>query len=425
MEPNLDNEPEEIEIEIGPLHPDYIIPVIQGASPLGRLTAFSTIVNMVDGEKFGELAPLVKQGLFHLVVLSLNRSNLTDIGIVVLALWRLSFAFSDDFEAVIDEIPFEFLLSIPNSIEVVDFLHDSARHYDAFAKQLLSLRNQLSAAVGIWFLQSMAFCKSALELLGTLADVEGAEFDFSCVEQLNRRDFPADIRALALHVLFRAYGAEAIAPLLELFYNEDMTSTILEIINDVYLEATDEFKPKRFVARALNFLAIPEAAVLLAHAAPRVSPKIRHHIIEQIFQFPDLSIQRFDAIFRICSQCRVKLVPPFLNQLIDFLATVTDPEVVSCIEVTLIMHPDFFALPDAQEKLLALFENETVALAAFRICANCCWRVQVNLQLLHAFTEFARRLEQDMDKELAQIVAKFLKAQETFIVGLQGTQSKS
>jgi hypothetical protein len=76
------------------------------------------------------------------------------------------------------------------------------------------------------------------------------------------------------------------------------------------------------------------------------------------------------------------------------------------MEAILELHQEWFEGVEGQEMLFRGIQNESVH--AFRLCLKCCGEVEIAGPLIEAFVEFAREIEEELDRELHEEVAEFL-----------------
>ena len=416
MEPETGDGPEPSELSLGfaPDDPSIIVPQIQRLAMTSRTLGFETIVNCTE-RRSPAMDKLVQEGLIQLVISSINETNLKIIGVVVTALRHLSAVYTAEFEALIPSIPFEFLLTRTSSSEVIDFLEQSAFNFDGFAAALLSAGDHLANAVSNWLQAGEATARATLELLATLAQVPNAPFDFGCVKPFLDGNFSPDIRALTLNVLLQAdkqNWQEYLKRLMEIFFNEEDSGTVVELLHDMYIEQKELFEPHlpQILERLVQRIQLPGAAVLLADIAPKLDEKARENVIQLLFT-QELTIERIDAIYRICGECQVRLPNEFVAALGDALVSNESAEVLMCVAALLEQYPEFFASEAGQEKLhQALQRPFDFAVIAFKLCVNCCSNCPVAGPLMEAFHSFATEYEKDMDEELHAAVAAFCAA---------------
>ena len=105
----------------------------------------------------------------QMVISQMTEANMAIIGLVATALRHLSAVYPEKFRSLIPTIPLPFLLSVPKSTEVIDFLQQSAFNFDSFAAALLSTGQKLAVAVGNWIQKDEPHACATLELLATLA----------------------------------------------------------------------------------------------------------------------------------------------------------------------------------------------------------------------------------------------------------------
>lgn len=408
-------EPSELAVGFGPADPSIIVPQIQRLAITSRTLGFETIVNCA-GERSPEMEQLVRDGLIQLVISSINDSNMKIIGLVVTALRHLSATYRDEFQALIPTVPFEFLLTKTSSSEVIDFLERSAFNFDSFASALLSFGEVLANAVANWLQASEDTARATLELLATLAQTENPQFDFGCVKPFLDGNFSPEIRALALNVLIQAdpeNWARYVEMLMSIFFNENDSGTVMEILHDLYVDRPDVFETslQEIFTRLVQRVDVPSAAIVLADIAPQLDDAKRQTILELLLNQPVLTIERADAIFRICEGQQLRLPDAFVDRLGRELTTGESAEALACIEAILKSYPEYFATEAAQEKLCAALQRPfEFAVVAFRLCVNCCAGHPVAPPLMEMFHAFASEHENEMDGDLHEAVAAFLEA---------------
>jgi hypothetical protein len=407
-------DPEEVSFGFFPSHPELVIPEIQKLSLENRTIGFEALVNLVDQGATEDLAPLIEQGVMALVISQLNDSNRSIIGLVATALRRLSSLFPDEFQARIGDIPFPFLLNIPNCPEVIDFLERSVCNFDSFASALLACGDVLATALGNWLQAGEATAHPSLELIYQFAQIPSAPFDFACVRPFLDDDFPTNIRALTaniLRVIDSANSAMYHEILFNLFYTQLPSPTVIQIMHDLYLESPRLFVPQieQVWGRLLDSLSTPDSAILLADLAPKVPQDTAEAAITQILAQDPLLIERVDAVFRICGTNDITLPQPLLMRLAQEMAVNDSGEVLQCIEAILMDYTEFFADPEAQELLFkALQRPPEFAIAPFKLCLLCCAECPIAPPLLEAFHEFATEFESELSDEFHSRVAAFL-----------------
>jgi hypothetical protein len=158
-------------------------------------------------------------------------------------------------------------------------------------------------------------------------------------------------------------------------------------------------------ARAVDLLALPDAAILVADLAPVLGDDVRREGALRILAQAPLCIERADSVFRIC-QKGLMLPPEALALMAAALDEDGDPEVVECVEAVLAFHPEFLADALGQEALFGALRRGSVG--AFRLCLKCCADVEIEEQLLLEFARFAEDASEDIDPEMQLEVAEFL-----------------
>jgi hypothetical protein len=281
---------------------------------------------------------------------------------------------------------------------------------DDFSDLLLSNGDALTLAVERWFQSGEMLVTAALELLSTLALVPGTTFDFQCVKPWADGGSPSNIRALALDILLKTEPEHAevyLEALLGMFYNDNVSSTVIQILHDLCLVSLDAFAgaaPAMF-ARSLELLEVPDAAILVADLAPVLEEDVRREGALRILAQAPLCIERADSVFRLC-QKGLALPPEALVQIAAALDEDGDPELLECVEAVLAFHPAFIADPLGQEALFGALQRGSVG--AFRLCLKCCADVEIAPQLLLEFARFADDASEDLDPEMHAEVAEFL-----------------
>ncbi|KAH0785899.1 hypothetical protein GPJ56_010160 [Histomonas meleagridis] len=406
-------EPEEIQIGFMPSSPEMVIPQIHSLSTISRTIGFESLINCTNNGLTPELQALLDQGVFPLVISQMCTENQKIIGVICTAARRLSAIAPQQFDALIERIPFQYLLSIQKNPEVIDFLQQSAENFDKFAYALLSNGDQLLAAVGQWLQDSEDTAKPALELLSTLSQIQGVNFDFNCIKPFIDGQFSPDIRSLALNILIQVDPQsidQYLNLLLTIFLNDPLTPTVIQVLHDAYLQYIDKFQPviPQIYARSLSEIQIPFTAVLLADISNSLDQQSKAQIITAIFAQPELTIERADAIFRIISSSNITLPVNFIDQLLSEIGKSDDRELDDCIEAILCIHHEYFSTEEGQAKIFQLFQNQNSQISAFKICLNCCMQKPVRQELMQCFVGFAQQFESEFDEEMHQTVAQFL-----------------
>jgi hypothetical protein len=316
---------------------------------------------------------------------------------------------------VIGTIPLPFLLTVPNSTEVIDFLQQSSFNFDSFAVALLSCGELLFSAIGTWLQGGEQLAKSSLELILTLAQFpEAAGFEFGCVKPFLDGSFSPEIRGLAIDILMQVESDRFemyVQMLLEIFYHEDGSPTICEVLHDICIGHPDIFRPvaSQIIDRAVQLIEVPGAAVLLADLSENLDGLGKARVVEAIVNQEILCIERVDAIFRILQHNGVELAPEWLLRLITELGKNESEEVLQCLSEILKTRPDFVASSIGQEQLLAVMQREEqFALIGFNLCLKCCADVPLNADLMEAFHIFANHFGENFDEELGVEVSMFL-----------------
>jgi hypothetical protein len=406
--PEDGGDPEELEIGLSLSSAELIIPQLRLVSLTSRRIAIDSLLGLCASGPTEELQALVKEGLFPLLLTHFSAENLPIIGEIATSFSRLSALFPDDFAAIVREIPISFLLSVPGSPEIIEFFQNCAVLSEEFAAVLISVGEAFVESVNSWLQTNENLAKPTLELLSTLADIPGAPIDFSFVKPLIDNWFPIDIRALALEILIKVEEENAmgyIKGLLELFYQEKVTSTLIQVVHDVCLLVPEAVAAEQIFARAVELLEIPDAAILIADVAQGLTQVQREEGVTRILEHAPLCIERADSVFRICRE-GVRLPREMLAQFATELSGEGGEELLGCVEAILELHPEFFADAEGQQKLCEGLVNDSVN--AFRLCLKCCANVQVDPQLLRAFGEFAENADEDLDAEIREEVMNFV-----------------
>ncbi|KAK8899085.1 hypothetical protein M9Y10_001384 [Tritrichomonas musculus] len=415
-------EPDELDIRFLPSDPELIIPQIQRLSIQNRTIGFETLVNITGGPMSPDIQKLLDQGLFPIVISSMNETNLKIIGLICTATRHLSAVAPQHFLELINTIPIKFLLSIPNVPEVIDFLQESAYNFEEFGNLLLSEENAqiFLNSIGTWLSQEDT-AKSALELLITLSQLPNTNgFDFSIVKPFVDGQYSPDIRALALNLLTQVEPQNAehyIQTLFSMFMNEKPTPNVFQIIHD-YLQLFPNFFVNlipQIYQRSMENIDVPDSAILLADISSHLDQPSREQIIALIFQQPNLCIERADAIYRMCSgnnnNYKITLPPNFIEQLVSNMEACDSEEVLQCTEAILKLHANYFASPELQAKILPVFEREPqFSVYGFKTILFCCNNCEVAAPVLQAFYNFAHQFESNFDEEIHSDVLKFLQS---------------
>ncbi|OHS92868.1 hypothetical protein TRFO_12238 [Tritrichomonas foetus] len=417
-DPNIHQGPEPDELEIGflPNHPDLVIPQIQKLSLTNRTIGLETLINITNDGPTPDTQKLIEAGVFPLVISQINESNMKIIGLVCTALRHLSSVAPQVFRELMGTIPIPFLLAIPDCPEVIDFLQASVFNFSEFAALLLSNGPAFLNAIGVWLQAGEQTALPTLELINALSQIEGIQFDFNCIKPFLDGQFSPDIRSLAMNILLQVEPQNAqmyLQMLMEMFMNDNPTSTVFQIIHDDLSIFPDFFQsliPQLF-QRSIQFIQVPESAIVLADIAPHIDQAGRENIITQIFSQPQLCPERADAIFRICNDCEITLPPSNLAQLVTDLATNESEDTLQCTEAILVHHSPFFASPEVQTQLLPVFQRDpNFAVFAFRIVLYSCGSCAVVPPVLEAFRNFAVQFESSFEPELHKNVKLFLDA---------------
>lgn len=409
-------EPSEMVIGFVPSDPSIIFSQIQKMNLTNKTMGFEAVVNATEQGPTPEMQELVNQGLYQLIISQINPTNKKILGLIVTSLRRLSVVFPDHFRAVMGELPIQFLLSVPDNTEVIDFLEQTSFNFPEFGQLLLSTGPLLLGAVGTWLQASnVDLARCTLELLGTLAQFEGAPFDFNCVRPFVDASFPTELRGLALNVLIlvdKENYPTYLELLMTMFMNDAITGIVVQVLRDAYTDNPEVFAPHiaNIYMRLCQIIEIPEAAILLADIIEHVPQEGRENAITLICSQPELTIERVDAIYRICGSCGIALPPPMVVRLAAELATNEDEEVLGCLEQILMQYPAYFAEEDGQAKLFDTIQNRAPIFSkyAFRLCIACCMGCPVAPPLLEAVRGLAEQCEADMDPEMHEAVAAFL-----------------
>lgn len=417
--PQQDGEPDEFEWNFYPNDPSVIIPQIQLLSLTNRQFGFETLVNSTNDGLTPEVQQLLDQGIFPLVISSINETNLKIIGLIATALRHLIVvAPKEYFVTVVETIPFPFLFNIPNVPEIIDLLQTTCDMYgEDFAQILLGEKYGalFQNALGTWLLNNEETGKSALELVSTLVQIPGTEgIDFSFVKPFVDGQYSTDIRSLAFNILIQIDPQNAqiyIEGIMNIFFNEKPTSIVFQVIHDLYTTSPEVFAPRLddIYQRALENLDVPESAILLSDISTSLDQPSREQILAQIFQQPELCIERADSIFSICQKNQMTLPPEFLAQLVGTLLTNQSEETLECVEAILQNHPEFFHSPEVQMQLLPAFEREQqFAVFPFKLILACCHDTPVTPEILTAVHDFATLVEANLDQEMHDKISHFL-----------------
>ena len=406
-------EPDELEIGFIPSDPSMVMSQITKLSQTNRIIGFEAVVNLTNDGMTPEFASLLESGLLQQTISSINDSNIQIVGLICTALRRISAVAPDHFRSVMETVPIDFLLNVQGVPEVIDFLQESAFNFEQFGHMLLSDPMRLMNAVGAW-LQNEATAKPTLELLYTLSQIPGNDFDFNCIKPFIDGQFSADMRMLALNILLQVEPQNAeqyLNMMMNIFLNDKPTPTVFQIIHDglyTFSEFFQNLVPQLY-QRAIENIEVPDSAILLADIAQQLDQQSKENIITQIFAQPVLSFERADSIFRLCNDCAIKLPANFVDQLISDMSTNESEETLQCTEGIVCLHSDYLASPEFQLKVLPILQRDSqFAVFGFRIILNCCANCPVVPQVLEAFHQFATQFESNLDPDMHNLVSTFL-----------------
>lgn len=413
---NHGGEQDELEIGFHCSDPDLVIPQINQISLSSRSLGFETLVNITDDQMTNDIQKLLDEGVFPLVISSMNEKNVQIIGLVCTAARHLAGVAPENFRELVETVPFDYLLSIPNVPEVIDFLQFCTLNFPEFAHLLLNVHEQaLSNSLGVWLQNDEETIKSALELINSLVQFQDeSEFDFSLVGPFTDGQYSVDIRALALNILCQAKTEDTLQYLqkfFEMFMNEKPTPIVFQIIHD---GITDKFFMDlipQIYERSIKYISVPDSAVVLADISPNIDQESRENIITLIFQqsTEDICIERADSLFRICSDNHIELPQECVEQLVHFMDVSQSEEVLQCIEAILKQNSNYFTSADLQLKLLPVFDREPqFSVYAFKVILACCASCEVAQPILQAFNDFAGQNESAFDESFHAEVSKFI-----------------
>lgn len=418
-DPQMENDPDELNVGFYPSDPNIVIPQIQKTSLTNRRIGFDTLIMLTGNGVTPELQQLLDQGVFQLAIESLNPSNKTIIGLVATAVRKLGADCPELFDQLVTSLPIDFLLSIPNSTEVIDLISVCISNSDEFAELLLQHSDLLLEAIGNWIVGSEEMTKSTLDLLISFVLIPGIQFDFSLVYPFLDENHSPDIRALVVNLLLHIEQdhAHLLEILMGLVLQEIPSQTVLEVLHDVLLNYTAETEPylTNIYSKMIEIIELPYSAVILADIASKFSADELNSVVSSILH-QELCIERIDAIFRIMNSNNYLLPNEYVSHLftkfIEYgTATVEEfnGEIVCCLETILSHYSEYFADQEVQSHLTQVLINENgqYGLSGFKICLYSCMENTVIPDLLQAFLLFNQTYQNDL-VEMAEDISKFI-----------------
>ena len=372
-------ETREMELGMQPKDPDIVFHLIQESSIKSRELGFSTVIEIARHPS-PELNQILEGGIMELVISQLVPNNGEIIGVICSALRNLAVSSPDRFEANLDSIPYEFLLSLPSSTDIIDFFYIGATNSNEFIAHIAPLAPQLASCFAAWLQDPKeASCHSALGLIFALAlfslECEVFPIDFQMIKPCLDASMSPRNRALTARILYLIEkDPQYIFFILSILSETDFKgmpaeqpNDLFEVIHDCICDKSllELFKSNEVLNPLLEHVCgavqadFERAIVVLGDIAVYLisDSSKRLELLSLLFSQENIYFERADAIFRILNtDPSIQLTPEQIILITrNYVLPDSNPH-MSCLQAILEHTPQVLYEQVIQEILVSGFE---------------------------------------------------------------------
>ena len=383
-----------------------------------RKMGYNTLVNVTpDSEGYKSLWNM---DIFTHIIQGMNDSNLPIIGMVCAAFRNLSQLQPEEAEKYVPELPVEFLLSVADNPEIIDFLSTIISNSFDVSQQFVSdlIASEIfQQKISQWLESSnQAVLKSTLDMFNSIALFNPSALDFSVITPFADAQFPTDIRALALNCVLQTEPSdEALGELIGLLQCDDIGPCVFEVLHDLIQSGDAPFEEAMpvIINKAIEYFKYPAACTLLAEVSKSIDEEQCHNLISQFFSLQTPAAEQCFALFEL-----TKLHQGLITNddqwiaLGNFYAKCNDLPTMELLEFLMAENPDYCISEDAQGCFTAVIKKEfQIALRGFEFAITQLATAPVTEQLGSAIHDFIQLKEDEKFQFEDQLAAKV----ETFV----------